>query len=112
MPLDAMCFYNLATVAVPSVSVEGEKAKQVMAGSPVQLKCFIRNCLKQPTYVFWYKYQIVGVMMLQGKTFSKKVTKCIHRYLFGSRLDDASGHIKVTPSLFTTKLMMIAFEWL
>ena len=48
-----MCFYNLATVAVPSASVEGEKKKHAMAGSPVELKCFIRNCLKQPTYVFW-----------------------------------------------------------
>ena len=45
--------YNLVNIAVPSVSVEGEKEKHVMAGSPVQLKCFIRNCLKQPTYVFW-----------------------------------------------------------
>ena len=31
--------YNLVNIAVPSVSVEGEKEKHVMAGSPVQLKC-------------------------------------------------------------------------
>jgi len=42
------------TVVVPSVSVEGQQEKHVMAGSPVQLKCFIKNCLKQPSYVFWY----------------------------------------------------------
>jgi len=41
-------------VVVPSVSVEGEQEKHVMAGSPVELKCFIKNCLKQPSYVFWY----------------------------------------------------------
>ena len=39
--------------SVPSVSVEGQQEKHVMAGSPVQLKCFIKNCLKQPSYVFW-----------------------------------------------------------
>jgi hypothetical protein len=44
---------NPDIVSVPSVSVEGEKEKHVMAGSPVELKCFIKNCLKQPTYVFW-----------------------------------------------------------
>lgn len=60
-------------IIVPSVSVEGEKEKHVMAGSPVQLKCFIRNCLKQPTYVFWY--------------------------LSGSRLLDTSGHVKVRTSM-------------
>ena len=38
---------------VPSVSVEGQQEKHVMAGSPVQLKCYINNCLKQPSYVFW-----------------------------------------------------------
>ena len=38
---------------VPSVSVEGQQEKHVMAGSPVQLKCYIKNCLKQPSYVFW-----------------------------------------------------------
>jgi len=42
------------TVVVPSVSVEGQQEKHVMAGSPVQLKCYIKNCLKQPSYVFWY----------------------------------------------------------
>jgi len=42
------------TVVVPSVSVEGQQEKHVMAGSLVQLKCFIKNCLKQPSYVFWY----------------------------------------------------------
>ena len=49
---------NFKTIAnnflsVPSVSVEGEQEKHVMAGSPVELKCFIKNCLKQPSYVFW-----------------------------------------------------------
>ena len=39
--------------SVPSVSVEGQQEKHVMAGSPVQLKCYIKNCLKQPSYVFW-----------------------------------------------------------
>jgi len=43
------------TVVVPSVSVEGQQEKHVMAGSPVQLKCYIKNCLKQPSYVFWRK---------------------------------------------------------
>jgi len=42
------------TVVVPSVSVEGQQEKHVMAGSPVELKCYIKNCLKQPSYVFWY----------------------------------------------------------
>jgi len=48
-------------VVVPSVSVEGEQEKHVMAGSPVKLKCFIKNCLKQPSYVFWYRsdYRLV-----------------------------------------------------
>merc|ERR1712110_18890 len=48
-------------VVVPSVSVEGEQEKHVMAGSPVRLKCFIKNCLKQPSYVFWYRsdYRLV-----------------------------------------------------
>lgn len=39
--------------SVPSVSVEGQQEKHVMAGSPVELKCYIKNCLKQPSYVFW-----------------------------------------------------------
>jgi len=47
--------YKLVII-VPSVTVEGQRAgKHVMAGSPVKLKCFIKNCLKQPTYVFWYR---------------------------------------------------------
>ena len=41
-------------ISVPSVSVEGQQEKHVMAGSLVQLKCFIKNCLKQPSYVFWW----------------------------------------------------------
>lgn len=51
------------TVVVPSVSVEGQQEKHVMAGSPVQLKCYINNCLKQPSYVFWYtnSTRLVGV---------------------------------------------------
>ena len=54
MKLAQMHFENVANVAsVPSVSVEGEKEKQVMAGSSLELKCIIRNCIKQPTYVFW-----------------------------------------------------------
>jgi len=60
-------------IIVPSVSVEGEKEKHVMAGSPVELKCYIKNCLKQPTYVFWY--------------------------MSGSRLLDSSGHVKVRTSM-------------
>lgn len=60
-------------VVVPSVSVEGEKEKHVMAGSPVELKCFIKNCLKQPTYVFWY--------------------------MSGSRLLDSGGHVQVRTSM-------------
>ena len=46
---------RLDWLAVPSVSVEGQQEKHVMAGSPVELKCFIQNCLKQPTYVFWWE---------------------------------------------------------
>ena len=34
--------------------MEGQQEKHVMAGSPVQLKCYINNCLKQPSYVFWW----------------------------------------------------------
>ena len=44
----------LIFISVPSVSVEGQQEKHVMAGSLVQLKCFIKNCLKQPSYVFWW----------------------------------------------------------
>ncbi|XP_023340316.1 protein amalgam [Eurytemora carolleeae] len=42
-------------VVVPSVSVDGDTEKHVMSGSPVHLKCVIANCLKEPTYVFWYR---------------------------------------------------------
>lgn len=67
------------TVVVPSVSVEGQQEKHVMAGSPVQLKCYIKNCLKQPSYVFWYihdsrlvdsggRVRVVTKMMSSGDT--------------------------------------------
>jgi hypothetical protein len=63
-------------IIVPSVSVDGQQEKHVMAGSPVELKCYIKNCLKQPTYVFWY--------------------------MSGSRLLDSGGRVKVRTSMLTT----------
>lgn len=42
-------------VIVPSVEIQGDVEKHVRSGSPVKLKCVIRNCLSTPTYVFWYK---------------------------------------------------------
>lgn len=74
-------------VVVPSVSVEGEREKHVKAGSPVELKCFIKNCLKQPTYVFWY--------------------------MSGSRLLDSGGRLKVRTSMLpngVTALSLLSIE--
>jgi len=62
-------------VAVPSVSVEGQQEKHVMAGSPVELKCFIQNCLKQPTYVFWY---VSGTRLVDSDTRVKVLTKMLN----------------------------------
>jgi len=66
--------FNL-NVIVPSVSVDGQQEKHVKAGSPVELKCYIKNCLKQPTYVFWY--------------------------MSGSRLLDSGGRVKVRTSMLS-----------
>lgn len=52
-PKISQTFY--LNVIVPTVSVDGDTEKHVMSGSPVNLKCVISNCIKEPTYVFWYR---------------------------------------------------------
>jgi len=62
-------------IIVPSVSVD-QQEKHVKAGSSVEMKCYIKNCLKQPTFVFWY--------------------------MSGSRLLDSGGRVKVRTSMLNT----------
>lgn len=45
---------QLWNIAVPFVSIVGDKEIFVKSGSSVTIKCLISNCLEKPSYVFWY----------------------------------------------------------
>ena len=46
-------FFNLAVV-IPSVTIEGNREIHVSAGSPVRLRCVIKEAVDRPAFVNWY----------------------------------------------------------
>ena len=43
------------SIAVPSVTIDGDPEMHVESGSSVTLRCVVSRALVQPTYIFWYR---------------------------------------------------------